>query len=130
MKKILLGLAAFPIVGGSYDLWGPVRSDIRDFDWAEVGRLETAMWRSYYDHQPARLFMRLARTQRTQYHMPVLRSFVAALHGARAAVVFQRGRERSQNERALPDLVRFYRLVRSISNVAFDVDRDAKVELE
>ena len=42
--------------------------------------LETAMWRSYYDHQPVRLFGQLSELMRTQYGFPFWRSIVGAFH--------------------------------------------------
>jgi hypothetical protein len=35
----------------AFDLLAPRESKMRDFNADEVARLETAMWRSYYDRQ-------------------------------------------------------------------------------
>jgi hypothetical protein len=114
----------------SVDLWSARATDIRSFDPEAVGRLETAMWRSYYDREKLRLFGQLAQLMRTQYGFPVLRSHVAAYHAAKAAVVFQDGRNRADYEKALPNLVRFYTAIREVSHVPFDVKRAARLELE
>lgn len=108
----------------------PVRHDLRDFDAHEVGRLETEMWRSYYDHRPARLFGELTTLLRRQFGLPFWRSSLGAWYAAHAAVVFQRGHERADYERALPDLTRYYSLIRRASATSFDVDRVARLELE
>jgi hypothetical protein len=113
-----------------WDLVAPVHGNLHEFDAHAVARMETAMWRSYYDHHSLRLFAGLATLLRTQYHLPFWRSWLGAYHGARAAIVFQRGRERLEYERALPDLVAFYKLIRAASDVPFDVDRASRLELE
>jgi hypothetical protein len=112
------------------DLSVPVRASLRQFDAHAVGRLETEMWRSYYDHRRLRLFGEVAELLRTQYHQPFWRSNVGAWHAARAAVVFQRGHNRRDYELALPDLEAFYRLIRAGSDMPFDVHKAARLELE
>ncbi len=112
------------------DLYGPHSADIRDFDPEEVGRLETAMWRSYYNRERVQLFNQLVELMQTQYQLPLARSHAVAYQAAKAAFVFKDGRKRSDYEQALPNLVTFYTAIRNVSNVAFDVDRAARLELE
>lgn len=112
------------------DLWGPRSRDIRNFDPNAVGRLETAMWRSYYDREKLRLFTQLAELMRIQYRLPFLRSNIAAYQAARAAFVFKDGLNRADYEKALPNLVRFYTAIRRVSNKSFDAERAARLELE
>jgi hypothetical protein len=88
------------------------------------------MWRSYYDHHPVRLFKELVDLLRQQYRLPFWQSCVGAYHAARAAVVFQRGHDRKEYERALPDLVRYYELIQRASDVPFPVEKTAGLELE
>ena len=114
----------------AYDLFSPRTAHLRQFDPDEVARLETAMWRSYYDKHRLRLFAELAELLRTQYQMPFVRSNVVAYYAANAAVVFQRGKERSDYEKALPDLLKFYQAIRNMSDLPFDVNQVAKLELE
>jgi hypothetical protein len=114
----------------AYDLFSPRTTHLREFDPDEVARLETAMWRSYYEHRRVSLFSELAELLRTQYDMPFVRSNLVAYHAANAAVVFQRGKQRSDYEKALPDLVKLYQAIRQTSDVPFDVDMVAKLELE
>lgn len=106
------------------------RHDLTDFDPHEVARIETDMWRSYYDHQSARLFRQLTTLLRCQFHMPFWRSVQAAYRAARSAVVFQRGRGRPEYLRALPHLVGYYGLIRDASATPFDVEQVAALELE
>ena len=88
------------------------------------------MWRSYYERQRLRLFEELSELVRTQYNMPLVRSNQVAYYGANAAFVFKKGKQRSDYEKALPDLVKFYQSVRNMSDIPFDVDRAARLELE
>ncbi len=114
----------------AWDLWIPVRHDLRDFDPHQVARLETGMWRSYYEHRPMALFAGLVQTLRTEYRLPFWRSCLGAVHAARAAVVFQKGTGREEYTLALPDLESFYTLIRSSSASPFDPRVAARRELE
>ena len=88
------------------------------------------MWRSYYEHQPVRLYLQLVELLRKQYQLPFWRASVGGYHAARAAVVFQRGHSRAEYEQALPDLVAYYALIRRSSDIAFSVESVARSELE
>jgi hypothetical protein len=117
------------LAAAAIDLYGPRRSSLRDFDPAAVARLETDMWRSYYDRERGRLFIQLADLLRTQYRLPPLRSGVVAFHAAKAAFVFKDGRARADYERALPGLERYYAAIRRVSDEPFDPRRAARLEL-
>lgn len=114
----------------TYDLFVPRTTQLRNFDANEVARLETAMWRSYYDKERLQLFAQLAELLRKQYNMPFVRSNLVAYYAANAAVVFQKGRERPDYELALPDLLKFYQSIRRMSDTSFDPDKAARLELE
>jgi hypothetical protein len=119
------------LIGGVvFDLYYPRTTKMREFDPDEVARLETAMWRSYYEKEQVRLFNQLAELLRTQYHMPLVRSNQVAYYAANAAFVFKQGRERKDYEKALPDLIKFYAEIRKLSDIPFDVDQVARLELE
>jgi len=113
-----------------YDLYAPRTAHLREFDADEVARLETAMWRSYYEKERVQLFNELSELLRTQYDMPLIRSNQVAYYAANAAFVFQKGKQRSDYEKALPDLIKFYQSLRNMSDIPFDVDRAARLELE
>jgi hypothetical protein len=106
------------------------KSSLRDFSPQSVARLETEMWRSYYAKERFALFTEMAELLRTQYHFSRLRSYLGAYYAARAAVVFQRGHERREYEKALPPLRRFYRMIGASSDSPFDEDEAARLELE
>lgn len=132
-RRRLAALLAVLVLFGAwlvYDLYAPRRTSLRRFDPDEVARLETAMWRSYYERRRLALFFELAELLRTQYRLPFWRSNAVAFRAARAAFVFKDGRARADYERALPDLVRFYQSIRQVSDTDFDVERAARLELE
>src|SRR6266478_7486701 len=112
------------------DLWGPRTTSLRQFDPEDVAWKETEMCRSYYGRERLRLFNQLAALLRRQYRLPLLRSYVVAFHGAKAAFIFKDGANRTDYERALPDLLDYYSAIRRISDTPFDTDRAARLELE
>jgi len=127
--RVIALLLVLLIGGVVLDLYYPRTTKMREFDPDEVARLETAMWRSYYEREQVRLFNQLAELLRTQYHMPLVRSNQVAYYAANAAFVFKQGRERQDYEKALPDLIEFYAEIRKLSDIPFDVDRVARLEL-
>lgn len=112
------------------DLLAPVRGSLKTFDPGVVAKLETDMWRSYYERRPLRLFFQLSELLRTQYHLPFFRSMTVSYHATRAAFVFKKGHNRQDYEKALPYLVRYYKSIRKAGDISFDVQRAAKTELE
>ena len=134
MKRIVvrsIGVVLVLLVGAVlYDLYYPRTARLREFDPDEVARLETGMWRSYYEKKQVQLFNQLSELLRTQYHMPLVRSNQVAYYAANAAFTFKEGKTRTDYEKALPDLVKFYGAIRKISDIPFDVDRVARLELE
>jgi hypothetical protein len=127
---IVSAVLAIILLWGVIDLYAPRTAHLKEFDPDEVARLETAMWRSYYEKHEVQLFRQLAEMLRTQYNMPLIRSNRVAYHAAKAAFVFKKGKQRSDYEKALPDLLEFYSAVRAISDLPFDVGRAARLELE
>lgn len=127
LGAVLLAVAIAWVI---YDLYAPRAAHLKEFDADEVARLETAMWRSYYEKRRLQLFNQLSELLRTQYNMPLIRSNRVAYNAAKAAFVFQRGKERSDYEKALPDLIAFYSAIREMSDLPFDVSRTARLELE
>lgn len=127
----VVGAIGVLLVGGVlFDLYYPRTSRMREFDPDEVARLETAMWRSYYEKQHLKLFNQLSELLRRQYHMPLIRSNEVAYHAANAAFIFKGGSTRADYEKALPDLKQFYGEIRKNSDIPFDADRVAQLELE
>lgn len=130
MKKFLLPLLAGLVAWVLVDWAWPAKADFRRFDAEEVGRLDAAMWRSYYEKRPVRLFFQLARLLREQFHAPFWRSHALAYRAARAAFVFKNGKTRTDYARALPDLERFYAGLNRLSRRSFNTQFVAQRELD
>jgi hypothetical protein len=130
IKWVLLAILVAGIVWVAIDLYAPRASKLKQFNSDEVARLETAMWRSYYQKERVKLFNQLTELLRTQYNLPLLRSHLVAYQASKAAFVFKEGRGRTDYEKALPNLVNFYAEIRKVSDTDFDVNRAAQLELE
>src|ERR1041385_6922553 len=128
--RMIAAVLVLLIGGALYDLFYPRTTHLREFDPNEVARLETAMWRSYYEKQRVRLFNEMTELLRTQYHMTPVKSNVVAYYAANAAFVFKEGKQRSDYEKALPDLITFYNYLHNTSDIDFDVYKVSKLELE
>ena len=125
-RSALLALLVWIVV----DVFIPQKHSLRQFDPAEVARLETDMWRSYYDKKPVLLFWQLAGGLRQQFHAPFWRSFGLAFQAARAAFVFKQGRSQADYQRALPILISYYHSIQELSEEQFNAERMAALELE
>ena len=128
--RVFLTILALLLAYALFDLYGPRSSKMRGFDANEVAQLETAMWKSYYSRERVKLYNQMTELLRTQYNLPFIRSNAVAYQASRAAFVFKDGHNREEYEKALPYLVNFYNSVRKVSDVPFDVDRAARLELE
>jgi hypothetical protein len=112
------------------DVFRHLRRDLRQFDPAAIAKLETKMWRSYYEQERVRLFLELAEMLRTQSQFPFLRSYVGAYYGTLAAFLFKNGQERADYEKVLPALQIFFGMIRNTGRVDFDARRAAVLELD
>jgi len=128
--RVIALVLALLICAVLYDLFFPRTTHMREFNPDEVARLETAMWRSYYEKQRVRLFNQATELLRSQYHMTPVKSNVVAYYAAHAAFVFKDGKERADYEKALPDLIKFYSYLHNMSDIDFDVYKASKLELE
>ncbi len=124
---LVLGLLAG--AAALYAGW-PRTADLRAFDPAEIARLETAMWRDYYDKRYPLLFWHLYESTRGQFGFSPLQSVRIALSAAQAARAFQPTRSRAEADVALPPLVTYYDLLRAAAPAAFDSEAVARRELD
>jgi len=129
-RRFFLSALAIFAVYAAADLFWPVNNDLRQFDPVALGKLETDMWRSYYDRKPFKLFFELAEMLRRQYKFPWLRSYLGAYYAAKAAFVFKDGKQRSDYEKALPELESYFAVIHRTGDIEFNVPAAAKFELE
>lgn len=97
------------------------------FDPDHVAKLETEMWRSYYDRQWLRVIYLTERTSAEEFHIPVPLSLQAAYYATRAAVAFKP--VDNDLPATLGALTGYYRLVRRFSGLRFDPATVAGIEL-
>jgi hypothetical protein len=112
------------------DINYPFKTDLRKIDAAETAKLDGAMWRSYYEKKPVKLFMQSAQLMRNQFHLPFWRSYLVSYYAAKAAFVFKDGTNRSDYAKALPYLQKYYGHINDISNTTFNTDTATAAELE
>jgi hypothetical protein len=124
---IVLAILVAALVG--YACW-PRKADLRVFDPAAMARLETAMWRDYYERRYPALFAHLYEPSRAEFGFSPLTSLRIALSAAQAARIFQPTRSRAEAEAAIPDLVTYFGLLREAAPVAFDPREVAARELD
>lgn len=133
IKRILLAALVAVVLLALWitiDLNYGYKVDITNFNPDEIARLDTAMWRSYYNGERFKLFRELGETLESQFHFPFWRRQLVAFYAARAAFVFKDGKTREDYEKALPDLRKFFSHIHDISETNFDVETAAKLELE
>jgi hypothetical protein len=107
----------------------PRHADLTSFDPGAMARLETAMWRHYYEKRYLPLFGDLYDVSRTQYGFSPLDSVQIALAAARAAKSFQPTTSRAEAEAALPALIDYFRILSNAAPVPVEVEDAARTEL-
>jgi hypothetical protein len=117
------------VASAAWFFW-PRPADLRGFDPEAVARIETRMWRHYYDREYANLFRAMYSLSRDVYHFSPWDSTRLAWFAAKSARIFQPTRGRAEAQAALPDLVRYYGVIRERSAETFDPSEAARLELE
>ena len=129
-RKILFALLALFLIYSAFDIFWRFHRDLCGFDPVATGKLETDMWRSYYDRRPLKLFFELTEMLRTQYQFPWLRSYLGAYYATNAAFVFKDGKQRADYEKALPALESYFTTIHRTGDINFNIKNAAKLELE
>ncbi|QDK78058.1 hypothetical protein EXU85_05400 [Spirosoma sp. KCTC 42546] len=130
IRLLLWGALLALVLWVAVDLYVPRKNSLREFNPNEVARLETAMWRSYYQKKPVLLFWQLAGGLRQQFHAPFWRSFILGFQASKAAFDFKKGKSRMEYQKTLPDLISYYESIQALSTEQFNVPNVAKLELE
>ncbi len=102
------------------------RPDLSGFEPAAMGRLESAMWRSYYEGRWFRLGVQTMEVACGQYNFSWWDGARLATHAAVSAAHF---RTRTNDPRSLPELVSYYRIIERAAPARFDVSEAARLEL-
>ncbi|MFO1501465.1 MAG: hypothetical protein U1G07_24265 [Verrucomicrobiota bacterium] len=129
-RRHSLGLATFAALFLVAYLFWPRQANLRAFEPERVGKMETAMWRQYYEKRYLPLFRNLYAVSRVQYGFSPWDSLRLAWYAARAARQFQPTRSRPEAEQVVPLLERYYGIMRDASLEKFDSAKAARLELE
>jgi hypothetical protein len=106
------------------------KSDLRQFDYKKVAKLDADMWRSYYNHQFLKMFLQLLQLMRTQLHMNWFLTIRLAHYSGRAAAQYRLKRGHEDYEKLLKILIKFYKIISAHSIEPIDYKEAARFELE
>jgi hypothetical protein len=107
----------------------PRHADLTKFDPSAMARLETSMWRHYYEKRYLPLFGDLYEVSRSEYGFSPLDSVELAVAAAGAAKSFQPSTSRAEAEAALPSLVSYFRVLSRAAPAPVEVEDAARTEL-
>ncbi len=119
-----LALAVILAVTAQHHL---ARPDLRAFDPQEMGRMESAMWRSYYEGHWVRLGWQAMQLARNQYGFSCWDSARMSAHAALSAMYF---RKNTDDPRCLAELVSYYRIIQHSAPSRLAVHDLARLELQ
>ena len=108
----------------------PRNADLTAFDPSETARLETLMWRHYYDKRFVALFADLYALARDQNGFSPLDSARIALAAARAARAFQPTTSRAEAQVAVPLLIDYFAALSYGAPEPVDTVAAARAELD
>lgn len=130
MKRLFIIVLALTAGYLTIDHLLSAKNNLRQFDPIDVARLDTEMWRSYYDRRPVLLFGQLIQLMRKQYNASWINATRMAYYAGKAAFVFKEGKSRPDYEKALPLLTNYFTLLQRQSTEPFSVKEAARTELE
>jgi hypothetical protein len=126
----VFGVATVLIVVVAAFIWfenAVSQPDMSGFNPQEMGRLESAMWRSYYEGRWVQLAHQTMAVARGQYRFSLWDGSRSSLHAARAALFF---RKNTDDSRCLPELEQYYSIISKATGQKFDIRSAAALELE
>ena len=112
-----------------YAFW-PRSGDLRGFDADAVARLETVLWRDYYERDYKDLSLQLYKLHHDLYRFSPADSVQLSIAAANAAKNFQPTTSRDEAQIALPELIKYYSILRDKSGESFDPAKVAAIELD
>ena len=106
------------------------KSDLRQFDYKKVARLDTAMWRAYYNHQFIKLFFLLLQVMRSQLRLNWYLTVKMAYYAGWAAADYRLRKGREDYKKTLSNLTKYEKILSEHSIQPFDYEKVARLELE
>jgi hypothetical protein len=128
-RRQITGAAVAVVALAAAYIGVPRHADLTRFDPDAMARLETSMWRQYYEKRYLSLFGDLYEVARSQYGFSPLDSLRLAVAAATAAKAFQPSTSRPQAEAALPSLVDYFRILSQAAATPIEVEDAARTEL-
>jgi hypothetical protein len=125
-------LAAIALIAAALAAYAavPRNADLAAFDPGEAARLETLMWRHYYDKRFVALFGDLYLLARDQDGFSPLDSARIAVAAARAAKAFQPTTSRAEAQVAVPLLIDYFAMLARGAPEPVDTVAAARAELD
>lgn len=106
------------------------KSDLTKFNYEKMARLDSDMWRAYYNHQFFKLFLLLVQLMKTQFRFNWLITLRLAYYSGVAAAYYRIKKHKGvKNDLVLKKLVQFYELISKNATESFDYEEAAKFEL-
>ena len=127
--RLIGPLAAVLAVAFGYAVF-PRQAQLTRFDPAAMARLETGMWRHYYDQRYAALFADLYAMARDQQGFSPVRSLRIAVVAVAAARAFQPTTSREEAQAAYPWLIDYFRVLARAAPGPVNVKAAAAAELD
>jgi hypothetical protein len=103
--------------------------DLRTFDYIKVAQIDTAMWRSYYNHKFYKLFWQMLLLLKNQLGLSWLKTIRLAYYSAWAAADYRIHRGNTNNKRIEKNLIKFYKLISDNAIEEFDYEKAGQLEL-
>jgi hypothetical protein len=128
IRQIAGGVLCILALAAAYICF-PRHADLTKFDPSVMARLETAMWRHYYEKRYLPLLGDLYDVARSEYGFSPLESVQLAVAAASAARSFQPSTSRAEAEAALPALVDYFRILSKAAPEPFEAEDAAVTEL-
>ena len=120
----ILAVVVATLVWFQDEVSGP---DMTGFNPQEMGRLESAMWRSYYEGHWLQLACQTMEGACGQYRFSWWDGSRSSLHAARAAMFF---RKSTDDPKCLPELDQYFAIISNATGRKFDIRTAAALELE
>lgn len=106
------------------------KTDLTEFDYREIARIDAEAWRSYYNHQFFKMFWQLLRGMRAQLRFNWFLTLRLAFYSGWAATDFRLKRGKENYPRILKNLTKYYKILSAHSQEPHDYKEAARLELE
>lgn len=106
------------------------KKNLRQLDYQKVAKLDSDMWRAYYDHRFLKLFLLLVQLMHAQFQFGWFLALKAAYYSGFAATDYRINRGHEPYARVERHITKFYKAISDHATEPFDYRKAAKLELE